>query len=162
MKIKLYGSVLVFLLITSSLCAQQPAKKMPDFRFITYDGVTFSHSDLDKNKKTLIIFFDATCGHCQKAGIFFNTRLKELKPHNILFVTMDEIKGIDYYMNNFAPAVPTDTRIKILRDTTHYFVSNFLPKKYPAMYVYNTKNELMFYTDGDKQLDQVMATLKAD
>ncbi|WP_083852724.1 peroxiredoxin family protein [Pedobacter arcticus] len=141
--------------------AQEPAKQMPDFSFVTTTGETFKKSDLNKAHNTLIVFFDATCSHCQKAGTFFNSHLKDLKPYNVLFITMDEDKAIQLFMKDYAPLIPTDKNVKILRDTAYYFVPNFLPKRFPAIYVYNKKQELELYTSDEKELDAVLNKLKA-
>ena len=141
--------------------AQEPAKQMPDFNFVTTGGETFKKSDLNKAHHTLIVFFDATCPHCQKAGTFFNSHLKDLKPYNVLFITMDENKAIQLFMKDYAPLIPADKNVKILRDTAYYFVPNFLPKRFPAIYVYNKKQELALYTNDEKELDKVLSALKS-
>jgi len=148
------------LLITSGLYAQDPAKQMPDFKFVDTQEQIFSRADLDKNHKTLIVFFDATCPHCQKAGEYFNAHLKDLKPYNVLFVTLDENKAIDLFMKDHAPLLPKDKNVKILRDINYYFVPNFLPKRYPAIYIYGPKQDLQFYTNDDKELENVLKHLK--
>lgn len=146
---------------TNAIYAQEPAKQMPDFKFITTWGLDFSRADLNPKNKTLIVFFDATCPHCQKAAAFFNTHLKDLKPYNVLFVTMDENKSIQLFMKNYAPLIPNDENVKILRDTAYYFVPNFLPKHYPAIYVYNKAQALEFYTSDEKDLEKALIALKA-
>ena len=153
--------VLLFLVICSGVNAQQnPANEMPDFNFITTHNKPYGKNDLNANKKTLIVFFDATCSHCQTAGKFFNEHLKDLKPYNVLFVTMDENKAIDYYTQNFAPAIANNTDVAILRDTAYYFVPNFQPKRYPGLFVYSTKKKLLFYTNDEKELPEVLVALK--
>lgn len=151
----------VLFLIAGSLYAQDPAKQMPDFKFVDTKGESFNRANLNKSHKTLIVFFDATCPHCQKAGEYFNAHLKDLKPYNVLFVTMDENKAIDLFMKDHAPLIPNDKHIKILRDTNYYFVPNFLPKRYPAIYIYGPNQELQFYTNDDKELENVLKHLKS-
>ncbi|HTN22162.1 MAG TPA: redoxin domain-containing protein [Pelobium sp.] len=151
----------ILLLTISAVYAQEPAKQMPDFSFVTTKGESFKRADLNKAHKTLIVFFDATCPHCQKAGSFFNLHLKDLKPYNVLFITMDENKAIQLFMKDYAPLIPNDKTVKILRDTAYYFVPNFLPKRYPSMYVYGAKQELELYTNDEKDFDRVLATLKS-
>jgi len=146
--------------VISAAFAQDPAKLMPDFDFLDKNTEHFTKSDLKQNQKTLIVFFDATCPHCQKAGTFFNSRLKDLKPYNVLFVTMDEPKAIDMFMKDYAPLIPDDKNVKILRDTNYYFVPNFLPKRYPAIYVYDEKQDLQFYTSDEKEFYNVINVLK--
>ena len=141
--------------------AQEPAKQMPDFNFLTTNGENFKKTDLKKGHKTLIVFFDATCSHCQKAGTFFNSHLEDLKPYNVLFITMDEDKAIQLFMKDYAPLIPNDKNVKILRDTARYFVPNFLPKRFPAIYVYDKTHELELYTNDEKKLDEVLEKLKS-
>ena len=141
--------------------AQEPAKQMPGFDFVTTIGQPFNKADLNKAHKTLIVFFDATCPHCQKAATFFNMHLKDLNPYNVLFITMDENKAIQLFTDKYAPLIPEDKNVKILRDTAYYFVPNFLPKRYPAIFVYDAKQSLQFYTDNEKDFEKVLMELKA-
>lgn len=150
----------ILLLFKSSAFAQEPAKVMPDFDFLDSKAAHFKKADLQQNQKTLIVFFDATCSHCQKAGTFFNSHLNELKPYNVLFITMDEQKTIQLFMDKYAQLIPSDNNIKILRDTAQYFVPNFLPKRYPAIFVYNKNKQLDFYTNEEKEFDTVLDRLK--
>lgn len=152
--------ILFFAFIGFAKAQQVPATQMPDFDFITTHNKPYGKKDLNANKKTLIVFFDATCSHCQTAGKFFNDHLSDLKPYNVLFITMDENKSIDYYTQNFAPAILNNPQVKILRDTAHYFVPNFQPKRYPGIFVYGTNNKLLFYTNDEKDLQQVLVSLK--
>ncbi|MFC5282325.1 peroxiredoxin family protein [Pedobacter alpinus] len=152
--------ILFFGLLNFANAQQEPAKQMPNFNFVTTNNTPYGTKDLNATKKTLIVFFDATCSHCQTTGKFFNERLNDLKPYNVLFVTMDENKAIDYYTKNFAPAIVNNVDITILRDTAYYFVPNFQPKRYPGIFVYGSKKNLLFYTNDEKELEKVMVVLK--
>ncbi|WP_442794790.1 peroxiredoxin family protein [Pelobium manganitolerans] len=154
-----FAKLLCLMLLSAFVFAQEPAQKMPDFDFVNVKGGHTTQADLDKNKKTLIVFFDATCPHCQKASAFFNMHLKELSKVNVLFVTLDEQKSINMFMQQYAPLIPNATNVKILRDTNYAFVPTFLPKRYPAIYVYDQKNQLQLYTNDDKELEKVLQTL---
>ncbi len=158
---KFIKTFIILLFVTHTGYAQEPAKQMPDFDFVNTNGESFKRADLNKAHKTLIVFFDATCSHCQKAAVFFNSHLKDLKPYNVLFITMDEHKAIQLFMKDYAPLILTGRSVRILRDTARYFVPNFLPKRFPAIYVYNKKEELEIYTSDEKELDKVLNTLKS-
>lgn len=151
---------IILLFAFSVTNAQEPSKQMPNFDFVTLKGTRFKKENLNQAHKTLIVFFDATCSHCQKAAGFFNSHLRDLKPYNVLFITMDEEKSIQLFMESYAPLIPKDENIKILRDTTRYFVPNFFPKRYPAIYVYNLKHDLQLYTNSEKDFDQVLTVLR--
>ena len=86
--------------------------------------------------------------------------MEDLNPHNVLFVTMDENKAIDYYTKNFAPAIVNNTNVKILRDTAYYFVPNFKPERYPGIFVDGKKKDLLFYTNEEKELEKVLVVLQ--
>lgn len=108
-----FAKLLCLMLLSAFVFAQEPAQKMPDFDFVNVKGGHTTQADLDKNKKTLIVFFDATCPHCQKASAFFNMHLKELSKVNVLFVTLDEQKSINMFMQQYAPLIPNATNVKI-------------------------------------------------
>ena len=53
--------MLFFGLINFAKAQQEPAEQMPDFNLITTQNKPYGKNDLNANKKTLIVFFDATC-----------------------------------------------------------------------------------------------------
>lgn len=129
-----------------------PGTDFPKAVFYKQDGKTFSTDQVSKDKKTLLMFFDATCGHCQKAATIISKRNKELSHINILLVTQDEQRSIDYFMTNFGKLLPALKNVTILQDKDHVFIPLFHPKQYPSLYLFGKDKKLIFYSSDEKDV----------
>lgn len=132
-----------------------PPQTMPDFKFLKLDSTEFSRNDLSKDKKTLIVFFDATCGYCKKSIKQINSRYKELKKINIVLISLDEKKGIEMFMNENAPLLKKKNNVTILRDASYQFIPLFSPKRYPSIFLYSEQQELIIFINDDNRLEEV-------
>jgi hypothetical protein len=157
---KLLSLLSIICLFSLNIFAQTPAKKIPAFDFLKLDNTSFKKDDLDSSKKVLFIYFDATCSHCQIVINEFNNRLEELKDIQVVLVTLDVVKAIDYFMDNFAPDLKKLKNVIILRDTDYQFIHRFQPKRYPGVFLYADNQELIIYTHDDKQIDKVFSSIK--
>lgn len=157
---KLLGLLSIICLFSLNVFAQTPAKNIPDFDFLKLDDSFFKKNDLDSNKKVLFIYFDATCSHCQIVINEFNNRLEELKNIQVVLVTLDVKKAIDYFMDSFAPDLKELKNVLILRDTAYQFIHRFQPKRYPGVFLYSATQDLIIYTHDDKEIDKVFSAIK--
>lgn len=156
---KIYLMILCAFLSFAAL-AQTPAPQMPDFKFQKLDGKTFSKAQLNNGKNTLIFFFDATCEHCQRTARTFNANTEKLKNINVLMISMDVPKGIETFLQVYAPTLAKMQNVTVLQDQRNDFVYTFHPKKYPSIYVYNASGHLILYHDSDKNLEEVFDAIK--
>lgn len=157
--------LLIFCSILSFVAFAQmptPAQQMPDFKFQKLDGKTFTKTQLNNGKNTLIFFFDATCEHCQRTARTFNVNTEKLKDINVLMISMDVPKGIKTFLEIYAPALAKMQNVTVLQDDTNQFIYSFHPKKYPSIYVYNASGHLILYHDSDKDLDEVFNAIKKE
>lgn len=156
---KIYLLILCAIWSCSAL-AQTPAQQMPDFKFQKLDGKIFTKAQLNNGKNTLILFFDATCEHCQRTARTFNANLEKLKNINVLLISMDVSKGIETFLEIYAPTLAKMKNVTVLQDDSNQFIYSFHPKKYPGVYVYNASGHLILYHDSDKGLDEVFDAIK--
>ncbi|MGY0038014.1 redoxin domain-containing protein [Pedobacter sp. NJ-S-72] len=98
---KLLITCLTVIFFSLSAAAQDIGSTMPNAIFYNRDNTPFSTYNIPKGKKSLIIFFDATCDHCQKVVAQMSKRTKELKNINVYMISQDEYRSIDYFMTNF-------------------------------------------------------------
>lgn len=140
--------------------AQTPAQQMPDFKFQKLDGKIFTKSQLNNGKNTLIFFFDATCEHCQRTAKTFNANTAKFKNINVVMISMDVPKGIETFLEIYAPALAKMKNVTVLQDDKNDFVYSFHPIKFPSIYVYNATGHLILYHDSDQGLDEVFNAIK--
>src|SRR3954452_23932323 len=100
---KFFFKLVIIIVITSlSANAQHPAATIPDFTFYRLDKKAFTNSDLQSGKLLLLVFFDASCDHCQHAMETYNEHYKELNKTAVYFITLDNQETIKKFMTEHA------------------------------------------------------------
>lgn len=160
MKKLFFSLILAAFSIGAFAQAPAPGTPLPTAVFYKADRSVFSTSLIPKDKKIMIMFFDATCEHCQRVAADLSKNTKQLQKANIYLITQDEDKSINYFMDNFAKPLKTMKNVSILRDQDRVFIPLFHPKQYPSIYVYGTDKKLIFYTSNDKEVAKLYANLK--
>jgi len=157
---KLVFTFLTVILFSFGAAAQDLGAAMPNTIFYNRDGSSFSTYNIPKGKKTFLMFFDATCGHCQKVAAAISKRSKELSNINIVLISQDEYRSIDYFMTNFAKPLLTMKNVKVLQDRDHVFIMAFHPKQYPALYLYAPDKTLTFTSSNEKDVAKFFKLMK--
>ena len=153
--------VLVFLSLSCfNLQAQTPPSTLPDFSFYTLDSKTFSAKDVIAGKKSLFVFFDANCDHCQRAVSHLGRRYSDLKATSIYMVSLDSKEVINKFMTSFGKDLKDKKNVRILQDLKYQFIPRFHPKRYPALFLYSGQKKLMLYTSDENEVDKVIAAAK--
>lgn len=158
MKTYLIGFLLAFTFFSAS--AQTPATTIPEFQLYKADGLAFNRNQITPGKKTLIMFFDATCSHCQKTMQQLSAKYADLTKINIYLVSLDKHITMNYFMSQYGKNLIGKKNVLLLEDRDHIFIPLFLPSKYPALYLYSPKNQLVFNTSGDENLQKLFEAIK--
>ncbi|MEQ7801415.1 hypothetical protein ABDJ41_16600 [Pedobacter sp. ASV1-7] len=153
---------LIIAVCTLSANAQQPipGTDMPKALFYKTDGGNFSTDLIPKGTKSMIILFDATCDHCQKVATNISKRSDELTNVNIYLVTQDEIRSVNYFMDNFAKPLKTMKNVTVLQDRDRIFIPLFHPKQYPSLYLYGKDKKLEFYSSDERDVPRFFSRIK--
>ncbi|WP_367868639.1 peroxiredoxin family protein [Pedobacter sp. WC2423] len=149
---KLLITCLTVIFFSLSASAQDIGSKLPNAIFYNRDNTPFSTYSIPGGKKSLIIFFDATCEHCQKVVAQMSKRTKELKNVNVYMISQDEYRSIDYFMTNFGKPFLQQKNVKVVQDRDHVFIMAFHPKQYPAIYLYNADKSLAFTSSNQNDV----------
>lgn len=152
----------LFTAFSISAFAQVPAPgtDVPKAVFYKADGKTFSTDQIPKGKKSIIMFFDATCEHCQKVASQLSKKTAQLDKINFYLVSQDETRSINYFMDNFAKPLKTMKNVVTLQDRDHVFIPMFHPKQYPSIYLYGADKKLIYYSSNDKDVDKILSLSK--
>ena len=97
-----------------------------------------------------------TCPHCQRTITELNRRHKELSAASILLVTMDRREEVTAFRDKYGKDLFQLKNTTLLFDGQRQFISRFLPKMFPAMYLFNKQGGLQLYTNEEKDVDQVI------
>lgn len=150
---------LTVIILSLTAFAQEPGSPMPNAIFYNRNSTTFPTYTIPTGKQSLIIFFDATCEHCQRVIAEIGKRSKELAKVNIYLVSQDEYRSIDYFMTNFGKQLLSLKNVKVVQDRDHVFIMAFHPKQYPAVYLYGPDKKLKFTSSNEKEIPKFFRLL---
>jgi peroxiredoxin len=123
------------------------------------NGQSFSRKDLTKSKRIVIVFFDATCEHCQHELKLMSDRFDEFKKAEFYLVSMDNVRGIQWFMNKYAPRMNGRANVTLLTDLNRQFITRFTPVQYPALFVYGTNQHLIKYYGQNSKIADIIRTV---
>lgn len=153
-----------FLLSAFSLTAFSQAlpagSVIPKATFYKADGKSFNTDQIVKGKKSLIMFFDATCSHCQTVATELSKSTKELSGASLYLVSQDVFRSINYFMDTYAKPLKAMKNVTTLQDKDYVFIPLFHPKKYPALYLYGADRKLIIFTSNEKDVPKVLKLAK--
>lgn len=132
---------------------------LPLFEFTTLENTTFSKYDLDKNKATIIVYFDPDCGKCKKAADFFYTFKKAYKAAQVLFVNSNTIKKTKEYAQNYK--LNEVENVNFYLADFDYFYNTFKETNTPTYFVYNTKGNHIVTINDEVPAKTLLRFIKA-
>jgi peroxiredoxin len=145
-------TVVLALLITINVSAQVPAQTIPEFTFKKINKTTFSNRNLESDKLLFFVFFDTECDHCQRSIQYIGQHYQEFKKTAIYLITLDNTEKIKPFMNKYGSNLQGKKNVAILLDTRNEFIQKFGARKYPSLFLYSAKKELILYEDNEQNL----------
>ena len=139
-------------MVSGNVSAQVPANKIPDFNFLKLNKTAFTNKDLEPGKMLFFVFFDADCDHCQHAIQYIDQHNQEFKKAAIYLITLDSQETITGFMAKYGSNLKDKKNVTLLQDPQYEFMLKFRPRKYPSMFLYSAKKELIMYDDNEKNL----------
>jgi peroxiredoxin len=141
---------ILFAVINTS--AQNPAQTIPLFSFKRLDKKEFTNKDIQAGKLLFFVFFDTECDHCQRSIRFIGQHYNEFKKTALYLITLDSAEKVKPFMNKYGVGINSKENVLILQDTRNEFIRKFGPGKYPSLFLYSVKKELIMYDDNDQSL----------
>lgn len=152
--------ILIFLSIAFHPRSQ--VKKLPEFSFTRMDdGASFTQKNIAAGNKTFFIFFDTECPHCMQAISAYNDNEKSMNNINMIMITRDPKKDVIPFLKNFGPKLIIKKNVTVLSDKNNQFIARFLPRKFPSMFLFSKSNDLMLYSDEEKDIPKFLTLIKA-
>lgn len=137
-----------------------PGSTMPNAVFYKENTAKFSTDQIPKGKKSLIMFFDATCEHCQKVAGNLSKNTKELSNVNFYLVSQDVFRSINYFVDTFAKPLKTMKNVTTLQDKDYVFIPLFHPRQYPSLYLYGADKKLILFSSNEKDVPKFLNLMK--
>ncbi|MCG2615001.1 thioredoxin fold domain-containing protein [Terrimonas sp. NA20] len=139
-----------------------PFKKFPTFppvKLLLVDSVTtFSKTDLNKKKPTMIMLFSPDCDHCKHETEELIKRIDDFKDVQILMITPMPFENMREYYQHFGLAKYSN--IKMGRDTKFMLPTFYNMRFFPFLAFYNKKQELISVFEGNMPMDKILEELK--
>ncbi len=154
-------TVLLILFVTINVSAQVPAKIVPSFSFKRLNKKEFTNKDIEPGKLLFFVFFDTECDHCHRSITYINQHYKEFKKTAIYLITLDSGDKIKPFINKYGIDLQGKKNVAILQDTKNEFIQKFGPRKYPSLFLYSEKKELMLYEDNEQNLFKFLQKINA-
>jgi hypothetical protein len=137
-----------------------PARWLPSFIFYSANGKKFTGNDIPKNRSTLFLFVDPGCDHCQKAVHFFSDHSDDLRSANVCIISLSPEPVVLSFLKKWGSSLVGKKNVLMLHDKDNRFISLFKPRKYPGVFLYNKRNELILYEDNTETLFRFVNELK--
>ena len=152
----IFKIVILVLLISKNTAAQTPSQKIPAFTFLKLDNSLFSNKDLESRKMLFFVFFDSECEHCQHAVKEIDQHYNGYKKTAIYLISADSPEKINLFMQKFGRNLAGKNNVTLLQDFNNEFITKFQPRKYPSLFLYSAKKELILYDDNELNLSRFL------
>jgi thiol-disulfide isomerase/thioredoxin len=134
---------------------ERSIQRLPAFSFQRPNQeAAFTNANLDPQKKTLLIYFNPTCDHCQ----YMTKQIKENKAkfgnHQLLFVTLADHKAITEFQTSYG--LQDEPNIVFLRDTKFEFENVFGAGILPSFFLYDEKGTLVKKILGEVKIEKLL------
>jgi thiol-disulfide isomerase/thioredoxin len=151
----------LFLLLTCgfSAMAQKAGSVLPEFKFVKMDGTAFTKSQIKPQEKSILIYFDPTCEHCQKEAEEIGKRYLDFKNVSFYLVSTAPKAEINMFMQTYGKKINGKKNVMTFLDPNHEFMIKFAPTQYPAIYVYS-QGKLVKYFSGTTNVNEILAATK--
>jgi hypothetical protein len=91
----------------------------------------------------------------------YNAQNKQLNDINIFLITRDAKNVVDAFLKQYGDKLIAKKNLTVLADTQNQFIGKFLPKKYPAMFLFGANSQLILYSDEEKEIPVFLEKIKS-
>lgn len=150
----------LLLFLSSGITAQTPAATVPEFNFMKMNKTAFTKKNLETGRMLFFVFFDSECDHCHHALQYINQHYLEFGKAAIYLVTLDNNEKANSILSHYAPKLLNNRNVTILQDIHNEFIQKFGPRKYPSLFLYSVKRQLILYDDEEQNLYKFLKQIK--
>ncbi len=133
--------------------AKEKIQTMPDFSFLALDSTVFSAADLAE-RKTILVYFNSTCEHCQYEAAEISKHIKEFENINLLFVSEQNLAEIRAFSETYG--LDKQENVKFLKAPDNGFYKVFGSSPIPSIFIYNAEKQLIKNYKGETKVELLM------
>lgn len=146
----------------SNLYAQVPAKTLPEFEFSNLDNSSFTKQNIVRGSISFFMFFDPDCEHCQRAIKNIDSQYRSFQKVAVYLISQDNQEKMKDFLNRYTKHLKSQKNVVLLMDTKNQFIVKFMPRRYPAMFLYSTDNTLIDYEDNSETVFRLVHFINLD
>lgn len=156
------GTIAILLyIIQEKISVKQQAvetlQTLPPLSLYNTDSIRVDLSSLGR-QPTVIVYYNSECDYCKNEVASFEENIAQLECTNIIFVSMEEIKAIGEFKNEFNfTRYPNVHFLKIDPDDVY---KNFGTISVPHLYIYSKSGKLLKEFNGETKIDAIIKYLK--
>jgi FKBP-type peptidyl-prolyl cis-trans isomerase FkpA len=129
---------------------------MPDFILYRLNNSVFTKNNIRKGNKSMFVFFDITCDHCQREIEAINNNYNKLGAINIYLTSLNAKPDVTKFINTYAKLLNNKNNVTVLLDKNFQLQLKFQSVKYPSLYMYSKRNELLKYYGGPADIMDII------
>ena len=149
-------ALFLFIICCYPALAQNQPNILPEFKFLKVDGTPFNKSQIKALEKSIIIYFDPSCDHCQDEIEKIGKRYGDFKNVSFYLVSANGKAEVSTFMQTYGKQLNGKKNVTVLLDTKMEFIPKFSPTQYPAIYVYS-QGKLIKYFSGTTNVNDILA-----
>ncbi|MBE9469057.1 MAG: redoxin domain-containing protein [Bacteroidetes bacterium] len=137
---------------------EKQIQTIPNFSFTNvYNNKLFTNKNLEKNKATLIIYFNTECEHCEYEIKQISKQNEKFQNFQIVMVSFEDADTLKmfatkYHLNKLA-------NIYLLEDKEIKFDSIFGKSPLPSSFIYNKNGKLVKKFKGEVKTEALLKYL---
>lgn len=156
----IFSCSLILLMVSCfSVMAQRSVNTLPEFKFVKMDGTPFTKSNIKPLEKSILIYFDPTCDHCQKETDEIGKRYNDFKNVSFYLISRSSKTDVSTFMRTYGKRINGKKNVMALLDPNSEFMMKFAPTQYPSIYVYS-KGRLIKFFSGTTNVNEILAATK--
>ena len=129
---------------------------IPKFKIMNIvDSSKFTDENLQKNKKTIIIYFGADCGHCTYFTKKMMDSLSMFQNTQIVMASSSEYSHIQKFVeDNKLASCPF---ITVGRDGDYFFISHYEIRQFPTAIVYDKNGKYIKRFESEMSISELVS-----
>jgi thiol-disulfide isomerase/thioredoxin len=125
---------------------------LPSMTINLLDGTKRNIKEL--KGKTILIFFQPDCDHCQREAEEIQNNLAAFKNSNLYFITSYSLQEIEKFANDHR--LLGYANIYFAGTSIESILNNFGPIKAPSIYIYSSEQKLIKTFNGEVRIETVL------
>jgi thiol-disulfide isomerase/thioredoxin len=116
---------------------------MPAFRYYSAEGTLFTPDNLNKNHKTVFIYYENGCPFCEKQAEIISACVQDFKATDFIFLTRDDTANMRSFKTSFKLA--NIESVKFLQDKERLYHRYYITYTTPSIHIYDKIRKLILF-----------------